>query len=75
MAIGVFITGAVLDDQKTKIAAFCTLFVVMMASCHIVFMKDDFYWYYITFSLGFIGMLVTPGYHLNKEAKKNVQRS
>ena len=75
MAIGVFITGTVLNDQKTKTAAFSTLFVVMMASCHIVFMNDDFYWYYITFSLGFIGMLVTPGYHLNKEAKKHAQRT
>ena len=45
----------------------------VMASCHIVFMKDHFMWYYIVFSLGFIGMLVVPGYHLNKEAKKHVQ--
>ena len=75
MAIGVFITGAILDDRKTKTSAFSTLFVIMMASCHIVFMKDDFYWYYITFALGFIGILVMPGYHLNKEAKKHVQRT
>lgn len=73
MAIGVFITGVVLDDPKTKASAWSTLFVIMMASCHIVFMKDHFMWYYIVFSLGFIGMLVVPGYHLNKEAKKHVQ--
>ena len=73
MAIGVFITGTVLNDRKTKTSTFSTLFVIMMASCHIVFMKDDFMWYYIVFSLGFIGMLVVPGYHLNKEAKKHVQ--
>ena len=73
MAIGVFITGTVLNDRKTKTSAFSTLFVIMRASCHIVFMKDHFMWYYIVFSLGFIGMLVVPGYHLNKEAKKHVQ--
>ena len=73
MAIGVFITGTVLNDRKTKTSASSTLFVIMMASCHIVFMKDHFMWYYIVFSLGFIGMLVVPGYHLNKEAKKHVQ--
>ena len=73
MAIGVFITGTVLNDRKTKTSAFSTLFVIMMVSCHIVFMKDDFMWYYIVFSLGFIGMLVVPGYHLNKEAKNHVQ--
>ena len=73
MAIGVYITGAVLNDQKTKTATLNTLLVIMMASCHIVFMNDGFYSYYITFALGFIGMLVIPGYHLNKEAKKHVQ--
>ena len=73
MAIGVFITGTVLDDSKTKTSAWCTIFVIMMASCHIVFMKDHFMWYYIVFALGFIGMLVVPGYHLNKEARKHVQ--
>ena len=73
MAIGVFITGVVLDDPKTKTSAWSTLFVIMMASCHIVFMKDHFMRYYIIFSLGFIGMLIVPGYHLNKEAKKHVQ--
>ena len=73
MAIGVFITGAILDDRKTKTSAFSTLFVIMMASCHIAFMKDAFLWYHITFALGFIGILVMPGYHLNKEAKKHVQ--
>ena len=71
--IGVFITGAILDDRALKTRTFCALLLIMMASCHIVFMQDDFYWYYITFSLGFIVMLVMPGYHLNKEAKKHVQ--
>jgi hypothetical protein len=75
MAIGVFITGAILDDRSLQIRTFSALLLIMMASCHIVFMKDDFYWYYITFSLGFIVMLVMPGYHLNKEAKKHVQRA
>ena len=75
MAIGVFITGAILNDRALQIRTFSALFLIMMASCHIVFMKDDFYWYYITFSLGFIVMLVMPGYHLNKEAKKHVQRT
>ena len=75
MAIGVYITGAILDDRSLKIRTFSALLLIMMASCHIVFMKDDFYWYYITFSLGFIVMLVMPGYHLNKEAKKHVQRT
>ena len=75
MAIGVFITGAILDDRALKIRTFSALFLIMMASCHIVFMKDDFYWYYITFSLGFIVMLVMPGYHLNKEAKKDAKRT
>ena len=73
MAIGVYITGAVLNDQKTKTATLNTLLAIMVASCHIVFMNDGFYSYYITFALGFIGMLVIPGYHLNKEAKKHVQ--
>ena len=73
IAIGVFITGAILDDRALKTRTFGALFLIMMASCHIVFMQDDFYWYYITFSLGFIVMLVMPGYHLNKEAKKHVQ--
>ena len=75
IAIGVFITGAVLDDRALKTRTFGALLLIMMASCHIVFMQDDFYWYYITFSLGFIVMLVMPGYHLNKEAKKHVQRT
>ena len=75
MAIGVFITGAIFDDRSLQIRTFSALLLIMMASCHIVFMKDDFYWYYITFSLGFIVMLVMPGYHLNKEAKKHVQRA
>ena len=75
MAIGVFITGAIFDDRSLQIRTFSALLLIMMASCHIVFMKDDFYWYYITFSLGFIVMLVMPGYHLNKEAKKHVQRT
>ena len=75
IAIGVFITGAILDDRALKTRTFGALFLIMMASCHIVFMQDDFYWYYITFSLGFIVMLVMPGYHLNKEAKKHVQRT
>ena len=73
IAIGVFITGAILDDRALKTRTFGALLLIMMASCHIVFMQDDFYWYYITFSLGFIVMLVIPGYHLNKEAKKHVQ--
>ena len=73
IAIGVFITGAILDDRALKTRTFGALLLIMMASCHIVFMQDDFYWYYITFSLGFIVMLVMPGYHLNKEAKKHVQ--
>ena len=73
IAIGVFITGAILDDRALKTRTFGTLLLIMMASCHIVFMQDGFYWYYITFSLGFIVMLVMPGYHLNKEAKKHVQ--
>jgi hypothetical protein len=73
MAIGVYITGAVLNDQKTKTGTLNTLLAIMVASCHIVFMNDGFYLYYITFALGFIGMLVIPGYHLNKEAKKHVQ--
>ena len=72
-AIGVFITGAILDDRALKTRTFGALLLIMMASCHIVFMQDGFYWYYITFSLGFIVMLVMPGYHLNKEAKKHVQ--
>ena len=75
MAIGVFITGAIFDDRSLQIRTFSALLLIMMASSHIVFMKDDFYWYYITFSLGFIVMLVMPGYHLNKEAKKHVQRA
>ena len=75
IAIGVFITGAILDDRALKTKTFGALLLIMMASCHIVFMQDDFYWYYITFSLGFIVMLVMPGYHLNKEAKKHVQRT
>ena len=75
IAIGVFITGAILDDRVLKTRTFGALLLIMMASCHIVFMQDDFYWYYITFSLGFIVMLVMPGYHLNKEAKKHVQRT
>ena len=75
MAIGVFITGAIFDDRSLQIRTSSALLLIMMASCHIVFMKDDFYWYYITFSLGFIVMLVMPGYHLNKEAKKHVQRA
>ena len=73
IAIGVFITGAILDDRVLKTRTFGALLLIMMASCHIVFMQDGFYWYYITFSLGFIVMLVMPGYHLNKEAKKHVQ--
>ena len=73
IAIGVFITGAILDDRALKTRTFGALLLIMMASCHIVFMQDDFYWYYITFSFGFIVMLVMPGYHLNKEAKKHVQ--
>ena len=73
IAIGVFITGAILDDRALKTRTFGALLLIMMASCHIVFMQDDFYWYYTTFSLGFIVMLVMPGYHLNKEAKKHVQ--
>ena len=73
MAIGTFITGAVLNDRKTKTSAFSTLFVIMMASCHIAFTKEEFIWYHIVFALGFIGILVIPGYHLNKEAKKHVQ--
>ena len=73
IAIGVFITGAILDDRALKTRTFGALLLIMMASCHIVFMQDDFYWYYITFSLGFIVMLVMPGYHLNKEVKKHVQ--
>ena len=75
IAIGVFITGTILDDRAIKTRTFGALLLIMMASCHIVFMQDDFYWYYITFSLGFIVMLVMPGYHLNKEAKKHVQRT
>ena len=75
IAIGVFITGAILDDRALKTRTFGALLLIMMVSCHIVFMQDDFYWYYITFSLGFIVMLVMPGYHLNKEAKKHVQRT
>ena len=75
IAIGVFITGAILDDRALKTRTFGALLLIMMASCHIVFMQDDFYWYYITFSLGLIVMLVKPGYHLNKEAKKHVQRT
>ena len=75
IAIGVFITGAILDDRALKTRTIGALLLIMMASCHIVFMQDDFYWYYITFSLGFIVMLVMPGYHLNKEAKKHVQRT
>ena len=75
MAIGVFITGAILNDRSLQIRTFSAVLLIMMASCHIVFMKEDFYWYYITFSLGFIVMLVMPGYHLNKEAKKHVQRT
>ena len=75
IAIGVFITATILDNRTLRIRTFSSLLLMMMASCHIVFMKEDFYWYYITFSLGFIVMLVMPGYHLNKEAKKHVQRT
>ena len=75
IAIGVFITGAILDDRALKTRTFGALLLIMMASCHIVFMQDDFNWYYIACSLGCIVMLVMPGYHLNKEAKKHVQRT
>ena len=75
IAIGVFITATILDNRTLKIRTFSSLLLMMMASCHIVFMKDDFLWYHITFALGFIVMLAMPGYYLNKEAKKHVQRT
>ena len=75
MAIGVFITGAVLNDRTLKIYAFSALCIVMAASSYIATGNDNTILLldYIVFSLGFIWMLVIPGYHLNKEAKKHVQ--
>ena len=77
MAIGVFITGAVLNDRTLKIYAFSALCIVMAASSYIATGNDNTILLldYIVFSLGFIWMLVIPGYHLNKEAKRHVQRT
>ena len=75
IAIGVFITATILDNRTLRIRTFSSLLLMMMASCHIVFMKDDLLWYHTTFALGFIVMLAMPGYYLNKEAKKDVQRT
>lgn len=75
IAIGVYISGAILNDRTLKTNAFSALFIVMFTSCYIATEKDDAIWGidYIAFALGFIWMLVIPGYHLNKEAKKHVQ--
>ena len=77
MAIGVFITGATLNDRMLKVYALSGLCVVMGASSYIAIGKDDAIWWldHIAFALGFIQMLIIPGYHLNKEAKKHVQRA
>ena len=75
IGIGSAISGAVLDNKRIQSWASGTFGFVMIVSLRIAFDETNPIWNHIIFSIAFIGLLVIPGYILNKEAKKHVQRT
>ena len=75
IGIGSAISGAVLDNKRIQSWASGTFGFVMIVSLRIAFDETNPIWNHIIFSIAFIGLLVIPGYILNKEAKKDVQRT
>ena len=72
IGIGSAISGAVLDNKRIQSWASGTFGFVMIVSLRIAFDETNPIWNHIIFSIAFIGLLVIPGYILNKEAKKHV---
>ena len=75
IGIGSAISGAVLDNKRIQSWASGTFGFVMIVSLRIAFDETNPIWNHIIFSIASIGLLVIPGYILNKEAKKHVQRT
>ena len=75
IGIGSAISGAVLDNKRIQSWALGTFGFVMIVSLRIAFDETNPIWNHIIFSIASIGLLVIPGYILNKEAKKHVQRT
>ena len=75
IGIGSAISGAVLDNKRIQSWASGTFGFVMIVSLRIAFDETNPIWNHIIFSIASIGLLVIPGYILNKEAMKHVQRT
>ena len=73
VGVGSAITGSVLDNKRIQSWVSCTFGFAIIVSLRIAFDGTNPIWNHITFFIAFIGMLVIPGYILNKEAKKHVQ--
>lgn len=73
VGVGSAITGSVLDNKRIQSWVSCTFGFTMIVSLRIAFDATNPIWNHITFFIAFMGMLVIPGYILNKEAKKHVQ--
>ena len=73
VGVGSTISGAVLDNKRIQSWTSITFGAAMVISLRLVFVDNAPIWNHITFAIAFIGMLVIPGYILNKEAKKHVQ--
>lgn len=67
-ALTMNITGRVLKDQTTLIGSYLGILTGM--AMLIVYKPFSYDLQYILFSLSFIFMMIIPGYHLNKEAKR-----
>ncbi|MBQ8443064.1 MAG: hypothetical protein IJX29_06870 [Bacteroides sp.] len=72
---GSAITGAVLDNKRLQSWVSGVFGFAMIVSIRIAFDDTDPIWNHIVFSIAFIGMLAIPGHILNKEAKKDAQRT
>ena len=73
IGVGAAITGSVLDNKRIQSWVSGTFGFAMVVSLRIAFDDTDPIWNHITFAIAFAGMLIIPGYILNKEAKKHVQ--
>ena len=73
VGVGSSITGSVLDNKRIQSWVSCTFGFTMIVSLRIAFDDTNPIWNHIMFFIAFMGMMVIPGYILNKEAKKHVQ--
>ena len=73
VGVGSAITGSVLDNKRIQSWVSCTFGFAIIVSLRIAFDGTNPIWNHITFFIAFMGMLVIPGYILNKEAKRHVQ--